>query len=207
NEVLNNLAVLYDNQGNTEYAEKYYLRAIEKGNNKALFNLALLYDNQGNTESAEKYYLLAIEKGVNEALFNLALLYYSQNVNKEKAKQYITQYNGNNIHAIIIEIWAGIFNDVENRIVSALRENMDNKSFFIELLLVHHQKSLVYKLFTHPEFGEKLQAQYTVLYYVCLILNNKKEDNLMLKIPPELDSTVNDVLTKIKYMQKILFPN
>jgi TPR repeat protein len=202
NDALFNLALLYHNQGNTESAEKHYLLAIEKGDNKALFNLAVLYYNQGNTESAEKYYLLAIEKGVKEALFNLALLYYSQNVNKEKAKQYITKYNGNNIHAIIIEIWVGIFNDVENRIVSALRENMENEAFFIQCLLVHHQKFLVYKLFTHPEFGEKLQAQYTVLYYVCLILNNKKEDNLMLKIPPELDSTVNDVLTKIKDMQK-----
>ncbi|MDR0414174.1 MAG: AAA family ATPase [Prevotellaceae bacterium] len=164
-------------------------------------------DEEHQHSDAEKQHPLAI-KGDNNALFNLALLYYSQNKNKEKAKQYISQYTGEfSTFAIAIEIWAGIFNNVENRITSALRENTDGQAFFIEQLLIQHQKSLVHKLFNHPEFGKKLQAQYTVLHYTCRILNNMENDNLMLKIPPELHTPIDDILSKIKKTQQFYAGN
>jgi tetratricopeptide (TPR) repeat protein len=198
-----NLALTYQEQKKYDDAEKYYLLAIEKGNKNAPMNLAILYMNQyNNLENAEKYFLLAIEKGHNNALFNLSLIYYLLNKHKEKAKQYISQYKGNDIHSIIIEIWTGIFNNVENRVITAFRENIDDESLFIESLLYHHQKSLVEKLFNHPEFGQKLQEQYTVLYYASQILNNREDDNLRLKIPPELKATVKDVLKEINILQE-----
>jgi tetratricopeptide (TPR) repeat protein len=203
NDALFNLALLYFNQGKNELAEKYYLLAIENGNNKALNNLALLYISQGKYEVAEKYYLLAIEKEINEALWNLSGMYYVQNRKKEEVKQYLHKYKGNNTFLIIIEIWLGIFNDVENRVTAAFKENTDNQSDLIERLLIHHQKTLVNKLFEHAEFGNKLQEQYKPLYYVCRILNGKAdENNLMLRIPPELDSTVKAILNRIEELQK-----
>ena len=96
--ILNNLALLYDNQGAYAKAEPLYLRALainEKvlgpdhpGTATSLNNLALLYDNQGAYAKAEPLYLRA--KAIREkvlgpdhpdtatSLNNLAALYYSQ---------------------------------------------------------------------------------------------------------------------------------
>ncbi|MDR3218501.1 MAG: sel1 repeat family protein, partial [Dysgonamonadaceae bacterium] len=202
NDAMNNLGHLYANQEKFDLAEKYYLLAIEKGHSNAMYNLGHLYAKQEKIDLAEKYYLLAIEKGDNNAMFNLALMYYFQNKNKEQVKQYITQFEGKDIGKIIVEIWAGIFNNVEKRTIATCREGREN-AVFIEDLLVHSQKSLVDKLFHHPEFGKRLQAQYTVLYYASQILNGKeKENNLLLRIPPELQTTVEAVLQKIKVKQE-----
>ena len=197
-----NLGNLYDNQEKYDLAEKYYLIAIDKGDEKAMNNLGLLYYNQEKYDLAERYYLMAIEKGHENAMYNLALIYYSQNRNKEQAKQYIGRYKEDDIGKIIIEIWAGVFNAVEERTIAACREEWEDADF-IEDLLIHHQKSLVDKLFHHTEFGKRLQEQYTVLYYASQILNGKgNENNLRLRIPPELESTVKDVLDNIKAEQK-----
>jgi len=145
---------------------------------------------------------MAIEKGHVSAMYNLALMYYSQNRNKEQVKQYIGGYKGNDIGKILIEIWAGVFNSVEERAVAACSEKRES-TWFIKHLLIHHQKSLVDKLFHHLEFGKRIQEQYTVLYYASQILNGKeKENNLRLRIPPELETTIEDVLQNIKDEQE-----
>ncbi|MCL2651407.1 MAG: hypothetical protein FWD60_10350, partial [Candidatus Azobacteroides sp.] len=103
---------------------------------------------------------------------------------------------------LILEIGKGVFNSVEERAVTACSEKRED-AWFIERLLIHHQKSLVYKLFHNSEFGKRLREQYTVLYYVSQILNGKEnENNLKLRIPPELESTVEDVLKEIKAEQE-----
>ena len=143
-----------------------------------------------------------IEKGDDQQMYNLTLMYYEQNKNKEQVKQYIGKYEGNDIGKIIIEIWAGVFNSIEERAIAVCRKEMES-SWFIKNLLVHHQKTLVDKLFHHAEFGKRLREQYTVLYYASQILNGKeKEKNLLLRIPPELDDTVKDVLQNIKKEQE-----
>ena len=70
---------------------------------------------------AEKYYLMAIEKGNERAMYNLALMYYTQNKNKEQSKQYIGKYKEDDIGKILIELWAGVFNNVEERSIAACR--------------------------------------------------------------------------------------
>ncbi|MCJ8280980.1 MAG: CHAT domain-containing protein, partial [Rivularia sp. ALOHA_DT_140] len=95
---LNNLAILYESQGNYKKAEPLYLRSLaikEKVLGKEhpqvatiLNNLALLYNSQENYAKAESLYLrsLAIKKNtlgkehpeVATSLNNLGLLYYSQ---------------------------------------------------------------------------------------------------------------------------------
>ena len=103
---------------------------------------------------------------------------------------------------LILEIRAGIFYAVEERAVAACSEKRED-AWFIERLLILHQKNLVDKLFHNADFGKRMQEQYTVLYYVSQILNGKEnENNLRLRIPPELESTVEDVLQKIKAEQE-----
>jgi tetratricopeptide (TPR) repeat protein len=205
NKALNNLALLYRKQEKHKEAEKYYLLAIEKDVHEALNNLASLYADQEKYKEAEKYYLLAIKEGVHEALWNLTSMYYLNNQHKEKAGEYIQKINEEHPFLLLEEIWCGIFNDVENRIFAALRkEDGGYQAEFITRLLVHNQNTLVYKAFTNPEFGQKLQDKYKVLYYACLILNykHKEESNLLLKIPPELETPLNDVLETIASLKE-----
>jgi hypothetical protein len=57
-------------------------------------------------------------------------------------------------------------------------------------------------MFGHEEFGKNLQDKYSVLYYACLLLNNKTEDNLELRIPPEIRPTIDEVINQIYEKQK-----
>jgi len=205
---MSNLALLYENQNKYMEAEKYYLMSIEKGNSNAIYNLALFYQNQGKYPEAEKFYLMASEKENDKAMNNLAVLYYILNINKEKAlslanKALETTVENVKLQILItLEIWNGIFNNVEERIISIIQEDTDNLYEFVFDLLVHQQKTLVLKMFGHKEFGKILQDKYSVLYYACLLLNNKTEDNLELRIPPEIKPTIDEVINKIYEKQK-----
>ncbi|MFY0598492.1 MAG: SEL1-like repeat protein [Cyclobacteriaceae bacterium] len=80
---------LYDEQGDMEKAEEYYLKAIEKEDSGAMYNLALLYKNVlYDYEKAEKYYLKAVEKDHLNAMYNLAFLYENVHKDYKKAEEY-----------------------------------------------------------------------------------------------------------------------
>ena len=202
-EAMYNLAILYNNQDKPELAEKYYLQAIEKGRSEAMYNLAILYNNQDKPELAEKYYFQAIEKGHSGAMNTLAVLYYLANDQKKEALEYSKMIDDLELK-LVIEIWNGIFDNVEQRSVEILKENPENDfSTFISQLLVHQQYSLVHNLFTHHEIGKMLQDKYQVLYYVEQILNkNKDMEKILLKIPPELRSTVDEVREYIQLRER-----
>ncbi len=204
-EAIFNLALFYNNQDKFVEAEKYYLMAIEMGEVMAMINLAILYISQGKFVEAEGYYLMAIEKGDKRAINNLARFYYERNSNKEKALEYLNRANETETqilvqqNLLVVEIWNGIFNNVENRIITIINESKgdDLNEFFVDLL-IHQQKNLILRLFSNPEFDQMLQEKYTVLYYVSLLLNKSQDENLALRIPPELQSTIDDVMLKIK---------
>uniref|UniRef100_A0A6C0H5R6 Uncharacterized protein n=1 Tax=viral metagenome TaxID=1070528 RepID=A0A6C0H5R6_9ZZZZ len=59
---------------NNEYAKKYYLMAIEKGNANAMNNLGVLYIDERDYKNGIKYYLMAIEKENNEAIKNIKMV-------------------------------------------------------------------------------------------------------------------------------------
>ena len=57
--------------------------------------------------------------------------------------------------------------------------------------------------FQKQNFGKRLWEKYMVLYYASQILNGKeKENNLWLRILPELENTVKSILQSIKEEQK-----
>ena len=206
---LYNLAGLKKDQEKYSEAESYYLKAIEKGNIDALNNLAILYDIQEKYSEAESYYLKAIEKGDNDALNNLADLYYNTNNNKTIALEYINKAceTKNDVTRketkIIVEIWNGIFNNIEKRsaeIIESKNENVTNELIFN--LLVQQQKRIVLNLFEDNILGKELQEKYIILYYITLILNKVQDENLLLKIPPELQSTIESILLQIETKQK-----
>ena len=72
---------------------------------------------------------------------------------------------------------------------------------FADHLLIHQQKNLALKLFQNNEIGTLLQEKYSIMYYVTVLLNNSKEENLYLKIPPEILETVDEIIENIKERQ------
>ena len=106
---LNNLAVLYDNQGRYSEAEPLYLEALEMRRRlftsdhpniaTSLNNLAYLYHNQGRYSEAEPLYLEALEmrkrlfigdhSDVASSLNNLAYLYDNQGRYSEAEPLYL----------------------------------------------------------------------------------------------------------------------
>lgn len=167
--------------------------------------LGYLYAGIKKYGDAENNYQLAIEKGEVKALNDLAVLYYTRNSKKVKALEYfekaieLENEFPNEQNLIIAEIWNGIFNNVEDRIIAMINESKgeDMNEFFVDLL-IQQQKNLVLRLFLNEEFGKMLQDKYAVLYYVNLLLTKSQDENLALRIPPELQSTIDDVLLKIK---------
>jgi Flp pilus assembly protein TadD len=208
-EALYNLAILYQNQGKEEDAEEYYHLAIEKGDIEALNDLAILYQNQGKVRDAEKYYLIySIKKGDIEALYSLSFLYFVENGNKQKALEYISQKNQTDSDfksqsfQIVVEIWNGIFENVESRIKKLIKDSKEEFiALFLSILLCLEQTNLVQSLFEDEALGQDLRDKYQLLYYATLILNHKTENNLLLRIPPDVMPTVEKIVAGVKEKQ------
>ena len=72
---INNIGFYYlEIENNLEKAEKYFLKAIEKGNIVALNNLGIVNDRKEDYNRAIEYYLMAIKKKCNFAYNNLGNL-------------------------------------------------------------------------------------------------------------------------------------
>ncbi|ACF12910.1 TPR repeat-containing protein [Chloroherpeton thalassium ATCC 35110] len=81
--------LIYDESGNFNEAEKFYLMAIDNGDVGAMFGLANLYKETNRKEEAEKYYLMAIDNGDVQAMNNLANIYQKTNRKEEAEKFYL----------------------------------------------------------------------------------------------------------------------
>ncbi|WP_179004113.1 tetratricopeptide repeat protein [Winogradskyella forsetii] len=204
-----NLALFYERQNNFAKAEEHYLFSIKKGYSDGMNNLGHLYLKQGNLEKAEKYYSLAIENGVDSSLVHLLTLFYSENYKKEEALNSIQHYNKLYekqlllLFEVLIEIWNGVFKDVEKRIEYLIQKFGTEKleEILIEFL-IHKQKNIIYNLFNSKEFGEELKERYAVVYFVTSLLVKPENKQIELSIPPEIKETVEDVMLYIEERQK-----
>jgi TPR repeat protein len=205
---LYNLAVLYAKQDKSEAAETLYLNAIEKGHVDSMNNLAILYAEQTKTESAETMYLQAIEKGDADAMNNLAILYYNQNQHPAKAltlmQQFLdaTQDKDAYQSLVILELWNGQLDGLREKVERVLtQQKLEDLEDFINDLLHHQQVHLVLSLFESEEHGKALRQRYELLYYAALLLAGRTEDNLLLRIPPEVLPTVEEIVKKVREKQ------
>ncbi|MBX2929463.1 MAG: tetratricopeptide repeat protein [Saprospiraceae bacterium] len=203
-----NLANHYQKTGKLYEAEKYYLQAIEKGHVWAMYNLANLYSAQRKFAEAEHFYLMAKEKGEEWSLHNLAGLYYETNQKPENALDYErqhlekTEFEPQLSFFALLEIWNGIFDDLDKKIARVIQQEKDGDlTWFLTNLLYHEQRQLVLSLFESEAHGRALRERYTPLYYATRILAGKTEDNLLLRIPPELMPTVQEIVARVKEKQ------
>ena len=92
---MNNLGLLYYEQGNKDMAVKYLKNAVDNGYYSAALDLGIIYGQLGDKENTEKYLLTALEKGKNNgALYHLGILYYDQG-KKDTAVKYLKQASAN----------------------------------------------------------------------------------------------------------------
>ena len=198
------LGALYSWLNKLDLAEKYLTIAAEKDDPEALTKLGNLHFLRNEHILAEKKYLLAIAKGSRNASFWLANLYYSTNTKKETALELIqkpTYENWEDLRMsdmIVIKAWAGDLASLEEALLNYLAGGTDYLDTVLLDLLVHSQKNLVSQVFSSSGYGEKLKEEFLPLYYVTQVLMNK-EANILLKIPPEMQETVDGL---IKYVQE-----
>ncbi len=227
-EAIYNMAILCDKQGRQEDAETYYLLLIEKDKlfklyDKATYGLSVLYKKQGRIEEAEKYtsigslnstqkiLLPLTQKGDKSALYDLAILNWNYAMKREEALEYIKKYNRTSKKTnktmqweAIFEIWNGIFENIEEKIAKIFRENnYNNVQEFIICILYLGQKKHMLQCFRDPIYGSILKSNYTLLHYATLFLCDEYGDNLKLKIPIEVNQTVQKIVETVRAKNKL----
>lgn len=209
---LNNLAFIYSTSNRIKEAEKCLVLADKAGSKHAKLNLGLLKLAQRKSDEAEKFFFDELKNGNVEAGFFLASIYYTEKIKKEDALKLIKQRNEKTSTArsrqmeIIIEIWNGHFNNLEERIRHTIEPTID-MSEFIQDLLIHEQYQLVFNLFNDNIYGNLLQERYSLLYYAFLLSSNYKSiENIQLRIPPEVLPTILEIIINIKSEHASYYP-
>lgn len=166
-------------------------------------------ETAAQTEKVESEYLEEINQGNTSAIEKLGVLYYQTNRNRSKALSYLELVKSTETEirylakGLAVEIWNGIFREVEERALRIVASQQDQViSEFLQDLLVHQQKQLVLRLFQHPIHGPKLCERQLVWYSVVLLLCSAGDDNLALRIPPELNSIIGQVLAQVEDLQQ-----
>lgn len=188
-------------------AEKYYLLAIENEYYLAAIQLGVIYRDQHNFEQAEKYLLMAKDNDDDPdlAIHELISLYYNNNVKKKESLLLLNDYKGENKDLfpliLIIRIWNGIFDNLENDISRLIEEGNPYLDSILVRLIIHKQSNLIRKILAEKDFNRKIKDQYLPLYYALQILINK-ESNSVIKVPTEILYTVNEILEMISIQQE-----
>jgi len=100
-----NIASLYYLMGEYDLSEKYFLIAVEKGDDIAANNLGFYYQNiKEDYENAKKYYKLAEERGEPYAIYNLYTLFKKLDDKEEMEKYYQKVLEKNSITGIFTSL-------------------------------------------------------------------------------------------------------
>jgi hypothetical protein len=164
------------------------------------------YEYLRNFVKSKKYYLKAVDHGDFRAFIYFSKIFYIEN-RKTELKELIASQSpevleklveNHNDFACIIFLYLGDFDRFQSISNQYMSENMIPSAILLEQLLVLKQKNWVYKYFTtHTEMIE----EYKPLYYALLhLLDDKKQE--ILKMPPEIKQTVEDIILKIRGMQE-----
>ena len=206
-EISKEFQYLYDS-GQYEQALKKLEEVENEEDGVKFFIQANCFVKLKEYKEAETYYLQAIEKGNVNALNGLAILYYNLNINHKKGLEYMsvylekTQDESRLGNLVLAEIWNGIFDKLPekiDRVIEYTNKEILNK-FLLELLHLS-QIQLVLSLFESDQHAKMLRERYELLYYATLLLADRTEDNLLLRIPPEVFPTVENIVEKVREKQ------
>jgi DNA-binding transcriptional regulator GbsR (MarR family) len=183
-------------------------RSIEHDDGYREFQLGFIQFSASNFHEAEKYFQAANRHNIPLSGSLLATTYYVLNKrNKNVAElirsdmELVKETSGDFLHFIefIFDIWHGKLKNLEERAINLFQQSRwDVQDYFFIWVLAHGQANLVMKLFSNEHFGMQLKEKFLPMYYAANILaNNGEQDNNYLKIPPELQETVDQLLARI----------
>ncbi len=186
--------------------EGYVSKELRKLKSMVLNHLGILSWYVEDESKAEQYFRDSLSLGNIHASNNLAILYFATNQKPKDAINLIRgikEIKGAHIeNAIIIGIWNGEASNMNQRVRQVFSDIHDkDSSNFIKQLLSLSQTHLVLSLFHDPELGKDLIAKYELLYYATLILAGETGDNLLLRIPPEVMPTVEQIVAEVREKQ------
>jgi len=201
-------------QGKIKNAEKCLKASYKKGKQEALLGLGLVSEVLKKYKDAEKYYLLSSAKNEIHANLGLADMYYRLAINKEAALENLNKFRVKNTEVptsafhLILQIWNGIFESAKTRIFQIISTEIETQGFLIEQLFIHDQIQLINLLFEDEKIGEGLRKEFPVYYYIAKMKLNKEEVELItLTIPPEILTTVNELIKHIEEYNSYYYPN
>ena len=166
---------------NYELMKKYYLMAIDHGNEYAMKNLANYYGKiEKNYDHMKKYYLMAIDKSDSVSMNNLGYYYQHNEINYDLMKKYylmaisqdheltirkLLSYYSKNIHSDIYDQYFLEFINKQNNYLQTnlpycfkLIKNLYNKK--INLMQLHFDCALNSKVYDYAKNDFlKLHAQ------------------------------------------------
>ncbi|MCF6402626.1 AAA family ATPase [Chitinophaga filiformis] len=196
------LAFVWEAVGTGKLAE------VTKMNNNALSAQLKQLSDKGIVEKVEtgnKNHLYRLV----ERFFNLWLIFTQGGPLEKRKAKYLTifledfyaiekmQLLTGKHQPIINKISSGQFENLHETVHAFVKNDPIQSRHLLRQLLLHGQFNLVYQIFHSPEMANTLRELFAPIYYACLILTQTKE-NIHLKIPPEITSTVNVILQEIK---------
>lgn len=216
-----NLGDMYrNNLQDFTYAETCYQKAAVEGHAIAWYSLGNMYaDDLKNHEQAEVFYKKAIEAGNNFAQNSLARIYYILKTKAQEAliaaqKAYEFFPSRSVAHTLAcIQLWNEQYELAHKTAThflydeDYLEKNVDNSEFldYFLLLIAKNQHTFLYEYFS-SERGLAVRAKERFLMIWYALVSETKEQYPLeyLRIPSELQSTVNEILDKIDLLRKQL---
>ncbi len=196
-------------------AIKYYEKAFKDYNDEdAIHPLAHLYaENKKTYKKAIELFKLAIESGDASASACLSRFYMDKNINKDEAVElienakkelpdetYVYEYSANILFWVgeterAIEDFKVVLKDqeyVEDEIkdITSLMMKMISQGLYYPVL----------KLFQNPDYN--LVDIMKPVYYALMTLMKDDFPNEILKMGPEIEETVNEIIQEIRNLQK-----
>ena len=195
--------------GENENALKYFKMALEEGETEAYTEISQFYIGRGDYDTATRYLLDGVKMNVDTSNVKLSALYYYLGKNKEDSLELIRNlkdFKDKDFVLLILEVWNGIFVDVEARLTKSLQLDYDQLAATTTLtqLMVHNQLNIVLNIFENEQLNKHLKEELLPIYYAALTLSERKKDIHNI-IPPELSETVDSIVEEIKNGNKFYY--
>ncbi len=202
------IAMMYYLEEKYEQSESFLLKAFHKGDAEASLGLGLLYSLQEKYEQSVKFLEKAIANGLEMGIRLLIWNYYTTGKNKERALELLPNDSEMTIMPAMkigVKAWNGNIKEA----IDETNQLIDKKDFnslpeIFKQLLYHHQVNYVYSLFMSEQYGPELRERLEPLYYATALLLGRDE-NMTLRIPPEIQGTVSEILAKVKEKRKLYY--
>lgn len=183
-----NLALLLEEQGKPEEAERFYRLAAEQGHTNAMNNLAVFLNIQNKLEEASTI----VQNAINQNPDDLSYQTFLGLIELER-ENYVFAFS-------LID---AVFK--KPNVEKFLNENQQNSLFI--LLAANGQTALALKLFEHEDYRHNnLKDRLKPMYYALLLEAGESRRYQALRMGPELEQTVDEIRNNIDQSRKKAAP-